>query len=151
MSVENTIKETLANWQVDYLALHAFLQQEHASLQKRNFEALEIITKNKNECLKKISLHKLPESLNILPTAALESLRQLCTNNPKLAEYWEKTMAIVQDCNHQNEVNGEIIKLLNHSTKRIFNLFKGFEPDNNIYNATGSCSRLNASRASVSA
>ena len=46
-------------------------------------------------------------------------------------------MELVEKCRFKNEVNGRLISLLNQSSRRTFNLIKGFDPDNNIYNATG--------------
>ena len=64
-------------------------------------------------------------------------MKQFCLKTPELSSSWAALMELVSKCHHKNEVNSQMIELLTTSTKRTFNIIKGFDPDNNIYDAKG--------------
>jgi len=152
-NLRTLVKNTLNEWHSDYLVLNQLLERELATLENRDFDQLESITSEKNNIMLKINSHDLPGEFktDAGANAALSKLNDYCEKDKELSEKWETIIALLTDCAHRNEVNGRMIKLLDSSSRRVFNLLKGMDPDNNIYNATGACSRVEASRASVSA
>ena len=145
------LENMLSKWHVDYLNLKEALNLEQEALEKRNFEELGKVTKNKNACMLAINSHDLPPSFKKGKNFSLKELNDFFLSQPKLSSRWNEIVGLLDDCNFQNEVNGRLINLLDNSCRRVFNLLKGMDPDNNIYNASGACSRLQASRSSVSA
>lgn len=143
----------ISQWQDDYQKLHDILNQEQSALEKRNFEALAQLTKEKNQLVAKINQHKIPAQLSNsqIKIESIQDLKAHCTREPKLTHQWQKLMEIVAKCGFQNEVNARLVELLATSTRRMFNLIKGLDPDNNIYNATGTRTTMAYSHASVSA
>ena len=132
--------QTVINqWQQDYQRLHDILNDEQLALEKRNFEQLELATQEKDKTVKQINAHQLPQILNQQGNLinSLQEFKLHCFNDMKLKFSWEGLMELVEKCSFKNEVNGRLINLLNQSSRRTFNLIKGFDPDNNIYNATG--------------
>jgi flagellar biosynthesis/type III secretory pathway chaperone len=132
--------QTIINqWQQDYQRLHDILSDEQLALEKRSFDLLELATQEKNKTVNQINAHELPPILNHNSSIinSLPEFKLHCFSNLKLKSSWEDLMELVEKCSFKNEVNGRLINLLSQSSRRTFNLIKGFDPDNNIYNATG--------------
>ncbi len=137
---EIQIYQTLINqWTVQYQELYSLVTQEKNALEKRDFEQLEKLVQQKNELVAKINLDQIPAIIERgnIAQPKLAQVKQFCTNTPELQGSWQKLMELVGQCYHLNEVNAQLIELLTKSTKRTFNLIKGFDPDNNIYDAKG--------------
>ena len=143
----------IGQWQDDYQKLHDILNHEQSALEKRNFEQLSQLTKEKNQLVMKINQHGIPAQLSNsqIKIESIQDLKAHCTGEPKLIQHWQKLMELVSKCGFQNEVNARLVELLSTSTRRTFNLIKGLDPDNNIYNASGTRTTMEYSRASVSA
>ena len=132
--------QTVINqWQQDYQRLHDILNDEQLALEKRSFEQLELAIQEKNKTVTQINTHQLPPILNQHGNLinSLPEFKLHCFSNTKLESPWEVLMELVEKCSFKNEVNARLVNLLNESSRRTFNLIKGFDPDNNIYNATG--------------
>ncbi|MBV1910124.1 MAG: flagellar protein FlgN [Kangiellaceae bacterium] len=137
---ETQIYQTLINqWMSQYNELLELLSQEQRTLEKRDFEQLEMLVRQKNELVNKISLEQIPSIINDGNVAQLtfSQVKQYCLQTPDLQDEWKNLMTLVGQCHHKNEVNSKVIELMTKSTKRTFNLIKGFDPDNNIYDAKG--------------
>ncbi len=137
---DTQVYQTLLNqWSEQYQTLHDILNCEQLALEKRNFEELETLIKEKNELIKTINFQQLPNIIKQgqenLPQIA--QVKQFCLSNSKLKAGWDKLMNLVEQCHFKNEVNARLIELLTSSTKRTFNLIKGFNPDNHLYNSAG--------------
>jgi flagellar biosynthesis/type III secretory pathway chaperone len=146
--------QTVINqWQLDYQRLHDILSDEQLALEKRNFEQMELATQEKHKTVDQINMHQLPQIID-QQGQLIKSLAEFklhCFSNSQLKSLWEGLMELVEKCNFKNEVNGRLINLLNQSSRRTFNLIKGFDPDNNIYNATGNSSAVRHYGNSLSA
>ena len=151
VNLQDQIASILTDWHSDYLTLNDFLEQEQNALESRDFDRLADITAKKNDCMLKINNHDLPQDFKANSNSPIASLDQYCKSNRELSTRWNTILTLLSECQYKNEVNGRLIKLLNTSCRRVFNLLKGMDPDNNIYNSTGACSRVEATRASVSA
>ncbi len=131
---------TLINqWTAQYHDLHQVLSGEQKALEKRDFEQLGTLIKQKNKLVDEINNDQIPSIINhgTSTPIKLRQVRNYCFTNKTLRPFWEKLMDKVDQCNHKNEVNSHLIELIASSTKRAFNLIKGFDPDNNIYDAKG--------------
>lgn len=132
------ISQTIINqWQQDYQMLHDILNSEQLALEKRDFEQLKLVTKEKNRAVQQINSHQLPESINQPNLATMQAFKQYCMTDPNLQNSWNELMELVEKCCFKNEVNARLINLLHQSNTRTFNIIKGFDPENNIYNSTG--------------
>lgn len=153
MDIIQSIKTMLNEWSSDYEQLNTTLNEEKIALEKREFDALAKTIQTKEHLVRKIHQHAVPVELfpTIKQNITLFDIKSLCESEKQLTPDWKNLMTIVAKCNFQNEVNGQLVGLLDNSCKRIFNLMRGFDPDNNLYNATGSSSRMMQSNASVSA
>lgn len=133
--------------------LHDVLSGEQLALEKRDVVELEKSSNEKNKMVKQINAHELPPLIDHrgITISSLSDFKQHCINDGQLKKGWNDLMSLVEKCNFKNEVNGRLISLLDQSSRRTINLIKGFDPDNNIYNATGSRSMVRHSGGSVSA
>ena len=132
--------QTLINhWSNQYNQLHDLLVLETKALEKRDFENLEALVSKKNNLVEQINLDQIPAVINQGGVAQpkLANVKQFCVNNTELKPNWDGLMKLVATCHHKNEVNAQLIELVTKSTKRTFNIIKGFDPDNNIYDAKG--------------
>jgi len=146
--------QTLLNqWRSDYQRLSDILADEQLALEKRDFECLAKITLEKNRQVDVINRQQIPAELNAEGgrKIKLAELQLLCLATPQLAGHWQDLMALVSRCNFQNEVNARMVDLLHTSCRRTLNLIRGFDPDHNLYNANGACTRLSHHGASVMA
>lgn len=137
---EVQVYQTLINqWMEQYNTLHDILNCEQSALEKRDFAKLGSLTKEKLELVRQINQHQLPSIISTTaPTLPkINQVRVFCLNNDDLKPSWESLMELVDQCNFKNEVNARLINIVSKSTRRTFNLIKGFDPDNNIYNASG--------------
>ncbi len=137
---EIQVYRTLINqWRSQYQSLHELVTKEKQALEKRDFEQLEKLVQQKNELVAKINLDQIPAIIDRGNVAQpkLAQVKQFCLNSPELQTSWNELMDLVGQCFHLNEVNAQLIELLTNSTKRTFNIIKGFDPDNNIYDAKG--------------
>jgi len=137
---EHQIYLTLINqWSAQYQKLLEVLCGEQKALERRDFEGLGSLIKQKDTMVEQINKDQIPSIINQGTTVPikLKQVRNYCLQTPQLKPYWDKLMEIVDQCNHKNEVNAQLIQLISKSTKRAFNLIKGFDPDNNIYDSKG--------------
>ncbi len=137
---EFQVYQTLLNqWAEQYQTLHDILCCEQNALEKRNFTELSQLTKEKNKLVKQINQQQIPAVINrgIVSQPKITEVRKYCLNHPELETSWNGLMNLVKQCNFKNEVNARLVELVTSSTKRTFNLIKGFDPDNNIYNSSG--------------
>ncbi len=132
-------KTVLNAWQQDYQTLHDILNSEQRALEKRNFDLLSQVLKEKDEAVSHINTQQIPPMIDNagIQITSLAQLKKYCTENTQLSENWSELMQLVEKCCLKNEVNARLIELLTQSSRRTFNLIKGFDPDNNIYNACG--------------
>jgi len=146
--------QTIINqWQQDYQQLHDILNDEQLSLEKREFEQLKKTTQEKNSMVHHINKHELPLLMDLkgIQINSLNQFKQHCNDNPELKKSWEALMNVVGMCSFKNEVNARLIQLLHQSSRRTLNLIKGFDPDNNIYNASGNRTAVRHSSDTISA
>lgn len=137
---EIQIYQTLLNhWTEQYHSLHDILNCEQLALEKRDFNHLASLAKEKNELVKQINQQQIPAIIEQghANQPKINEVKKFCLNNLELSSSWQQLMRIVEQCHFKNEVNARLIELVSVSTKRTFNLIKGFDPDNNIYNSTG--------------
>jgi len=140
-------------WVQDYQSLHDILNAEQSALEKRDFDLLANYIKEKDQVVGRINQHQVPQMFDDMGNlvANLNQFKAFCELSPNLAEDWQQLVELIKQCSVKNEVNARLIKLLSDSTSRTFNLIKGFDPDNNIYNASGSRSTVRYYNSSVSA
>ncbi|TQV75297.1 flagellar protein FlgN [Aliikangiella marina] len=148
------IAQTLIRvWIQDYQSLHDILKAEQKALEQRNFDQLANYIKEKGDVVSRINQHEVPQLFddagNLI--AQLNQFKLFCENQPNLNQEWQKLLDLIKQCSIKNEVNARLIKLLNDSSRRTFNLIKGFDPDNNVYNAKGNQSTVRYYNSSVSA
>ena len=146
--------QTVINsWQQDYQSLHDILNSEQYALEHRNFDELTQIINDKNSLINTINSHQAPNLTNKSGKNAtsLREFKAFCVAQPELQTSWNELMLLVEKCCQKNEVNARLIELLNQSSRRTFNLIKGFDPDNNIYNAKGDRTRVRYYSDSLSA
>jgi len=137
---EIQIYQTLLNqWTEQYQTLHDILNCEQLALEKRDFTKLATLSNEKNDLVKAINIHQVPTFINRGEASRpkINEVKKFCFKTPQLSASWEQLMKLVEQCSIKNEVNARLIELIAVSTKRAFNLIKGFDPDNNIYNSTG--------------
>lgn len=137
---EIQVYRTLINqWVEQYQCLHDILNSEQVALEKRDFVSLEALVKEKNTLVKQINLEQIPAIINdgAITQPKIKQMKKYCLETPELTSNWKELMSLVDQCHFKNEVNARLIELVTCSTKRTFNLIKGFDPDNNIYDANG--------------
>jgi flagellar biosynthesis/type III secretory pathway chaperone len=137
---EQQIYQTIINqWNAQYQSLKNILTAERASLENRDFATLERLVNEKNTLLKEINLEQIPAIIvqGKVSQPKIRQVKKACMENQELKEKWDYLMETVDECHFQNEVNARLIELVTASTKRTFNLIKGFDPDNNIYDNKG--------------
>lgn len=137
---EQQIYQTLLNqWTEQYKSLHDLLNCEQSALEKREFTKLESLVKEKDKLVNEINQKQIPAIIfnGNVTQPKINQVRKYCMNSSELKADWNELMLLVDQCNFKNEVNSRLIELVSTSTKRSFNLIKGFDPDNNIYNAQG--------------
>ncbi len=151
---ELQVYQTVLNsWKQDYELLHDILNSEQRALEKRVFDQLVQLVKEKDAAVKRINSHQVPPIINAqgVNNTSLNEFKKFCSRNPALAESWTELMQLVEKCCFKNEVNARLIDLLNHSSQRTFNLIKGCDPDNNIYNSQGNRTTVRHFSSSLSA
>jgi len=142
---EMQIDLTLVNqWTQQYQQLHDVLNSEKNALEKKDFNVLKEIVIEKNSLVLKINSEQIPAIIrqgksnqSSISQPSFKDVQQYCLVTPTLKQPWEKLMTLVDQCRYKNEVNARIVELITESTKRTFNLIKGFDPSNNIYDAKG--------------
>ncbi len=137
---EQQVYLTLINhWKEQYHRLHDVLNSEQSALETRDFVKLEALVKEKNALIKTIKVEQIPAIINqgSVKQPNLAEVKSICQSLPELQPHWQSLMELVDQCHFKNEVNAQLIELVTHSTKRIFNLIKGFDPDNNLYDHKG--------------
>lgn len=146
-------KTVIRVWVQDYQSLHDILNAEQRALEKRDFDSLASYIKEKNELINRINDHQVPQMFDDTGTlvSKLNQFNAFCESTFELSEDWQQLVKLIKQCSIKNEVNARLIKLLNDSSRRTFNLIRGFDPDNNIYNANGSRSTVRYYNSSVSA
>ncbi len=151
---KHQVYQTLINqWRTQYQQLHDLLNSEQNALEKRDFQSLELIVKEKTELVQQINLEQIPAMIHQgnITQPTLMQLKAYCVNEPSLTTSWNSLMELVDQCHFKNEVNARLIDLVTQSTKRTFNLIKGFDPDNNIYDNQGDQKIVSHYGSSVSA
>jgi flagellar biosynthesis/type III secretory pathway chaperone len=141
-------------WKQDYQSLYEALELEQQSLEKSDFQQLAHAIKLKDDILNKISQHQPPKPVNGTNCVHLSSMldfKHHCEESSDTRNEWKSLSSLVKQCHFKNEVNSKLIELLYQSNQRIFNLIKGFDPDNNIYNANGNSQQVRHSSGSLSA
>lgn len=131
---------TLINqWAAQYQDLCQLLSDEQRALEQRDFELLSKLISQKNRLVDQINSDQIPSIINhgTSTPIKLRQVKNYCFTSESLQPFWKDLMTIVDQCNHKNEVNAHLITLISKATKRTFNLIKGFDPDNNIYDAHG--------------
>jgi len=127
------------HWAEQYQSLQKILDTEQNALEKRDFTLLESLVSQKNKLVQQINLEQVPSRLQQTESDQVDvkQVKQYCLSNSELKPHWDNLMDLVSQCHYKNEVNSRLIELVTSSTKRTFNLIKGFDPDNNIYDAKG--------------
>ncbi len=140
-------------WKQDYQSLYEALNLEQTSLEKNDFQQLAHAIKAKNDILERIAQHTPPKpnDTNCVHLSEMLDFRNYCEESSELKGSWKELTELVKQCHFKNEVNSKLIELLYQSNQRIFNLIKGFDPDNNIYNANGDSLQVRHSGGSLSA
>ena len=137
---EQQIYLTLINhWKEQYRQLHDILNSEQLALEKRDFLTLEALVKEKDQLIKTIRVEQIPAIINkgSIKQPNLGEVKVICQSQTELKPHWQSLMELVDQCHFKNEVNAQLIELITHSTKRMFNLIRGCDPDNNIYDHKG--------------
>ncbi|WP_196137282.1 flagella synthesis protein FlgN [Aliikangiella sp. G2MR2-5] len=156
----NTLCLTVINqWKQDYQNLFEVLSNEQMALEKRDFEALADASVEKQHWVNIINRHEVAPQLvqqsshgdAKFQRYTLVDFKNHCYKSEETQQGWIQLMELVSKCSFQNEVNGRLLQLVQEASKRTFNLIRGFDPDNNIYDSSGSRSMVSTSRASVSA
>lgn len=153
MNNEQAYQTLLNAWLENYQELHDILNSEQLALEKRDFDQLNKTIIEKDLLIKNINRQAMTEITrdNGETVSTLQQLKDFCLSNTALSEKWQNLVSVIEQCTLKNEVNARLITLLNNSTQRTFNLIKGFDPDNNIYNASGNRATVRYSNNSVSA
>lgn len=153
MNNKQAYQTLLNSWLQNYQELHDILNSEQLALEKRDFEQLNQTIIEKDLVVKNINQQVMTELTNESGqrVSTLQQLKDFCVSTPALNEKWQNLVSVIEQCTLKNEVNARLITLLNSSTQRTFNLIKGFDPDNNIYNASGNRATVRYSNSSVSA
>lgn len=141
------------SWQQDYQLLHDILNSEQLALEHRDFDKLTQVISEKDKQINTINGHAIPCVIdqNGKNTTSLGEFKSFCVSHPQLEPAWNELMQLLEKCCVKNEVNARLIDLINQSSRRTFNLIKGFDPDNNIYNAKGDRTRVRYYNDSLSA
>jgi len=137
---EQQIYLTLINhWKEQYRQLHDILNSEQSALEKRDFLTLEALVKEKDQLIKTIRVEQIPAIINrgSIKQPNLGEVKDICQSQTELKPHWQSLMELVDQCHFKNEVNAQLIELITQSTKRMFNLIRGCDPDNNIYDHKG--------------
>lgn len=144
---------TINLWKQDYQALYEALSLEQQSLENNDFQQLAHAIKNKDEVLSRIAQHTPPQpnETNCVHLSEMLDFKHYCEDSPEIRDDWQSLAQLVKECHFKNEVNAKLIELLYQSNQRMFNLIKGFDPDNNIYNANGNSMQVRHSGGSLSA
>lgn len=143
-------KTFLNLWLTSYQQLHEILINEQKALEKRDYTDLEKLVSNKNTLINQINQQAIPQQeftsqlsqskITPIKESAISKLnkaRTFCLNTAELKVSWEELINLVGECHFKNEVNSKMVQLITTSTRRTFNLIKGFDPDNNLYNREG--------------
>ena len=153
MNKTQELKTFINQWTISYKELDGLLDGEQKALEARDFTSLEKIVNAKNKLVIQINEQQIPvieeqgfngllANNNITPIkesalSKLHKARDFCLQTDELKNHWLNLIELVEQCNYKNEVNANMVQLITTSTKRTFNLIKGFDPDNNLYNRDG--------------
>ena len=148
ISAEQQIQcQNLINaWQQDYAALYDLLLSEKLALQERNFETLAAITEQKNELLNQITQR---QAVNGSTAIAHQQLKSFVQQIPELEQSWQSMLERASHCQMMNEINGQMLAMMSNANRRTLNIVRGIQPDNNIYDKTGSRHWLSKGKNSV--
>ncbi len=151
-------------WLTSYQKLNDLLESEKKALEKRDYKGLEKLVSDKNILVNQINEQPIPQQdfngqlshskITPIKESALTKLNKakiFCLNSVELKTSWEALITLVGECHFKNEVNAKMVQLITISTKRTFNLIKGLDPDNNIYNREGSRSLVQHQGQSITA
>ena len=132
-------KTLLNQWLNDYQNLHDLLNSEQSALEKREFARMRRLLREKEDLLSQINQQQLPSRHDNQPQpkVSITDVRKFCESEIELLPKWQELMRLVDQCCFKNEVNAKLVELLLNANKRTFNLIKGFDPDNNLYDAKG--------------
>ncbi|MET1257248.1 flagella synthesis protein FlgN [Aliikangiella maris] len=151
--IEQLCLAVMNSWLQDYQALFDVLNSEQAALEKRDFNTLKQVIADKNAIIKKINGQKFPPFIDHkgLQITSLSGLKNYCQNHPSLSQNWSNLMQLVEKCCLKNEVNARLIELISASSRRVFNIIRGIDPDNNLYNSQGDRTTVRHFSNSISA
>lgn len=139
MNQEQIIETLINHWKEQYTRLGQVLSDERLALQKRDFNEMELAIQRKNAMILEINEQSIPANLaqHLNQPIELNQIKQISNSSTRLSPLWENLKTLVENCRYENEVNGNMVELVATSTKRTFNLIRGINPDNRLYNSEG--------------
>jgi len=140
-------QKILKQWLVDYRQFHDLLASEYQALCQRDYDAIETLLAEKKSLLDKIQRQQQTQQS---AAETFKNLAIICNKDKDLQPVWQEFLHTAQQCQVKNEVNAKMVSSLLNANKRLFNLFKGADPDNNIYDARGDRHLVNSGGRSVS-
>ncbi len=125
-------------------ALLKLLQSEREALKLRDHQALETIIQNKVTHLQRLETSantrsQWAQQLNADGKTQEEQWQNLIGEQaPKTALLWQDLKGLLDQCKHENEVNGKILARNQKTFTRLMNILRGQTASTNLYNNKGS-------------
>lgn len=126
------------------------LAAERGALESRDVYALERCSEKKNQLT--AELEKLEqERTMLLDSQGLAGSPDPMAVDTGLKEGWEVLLAVLSECQHQNSVNGVIVRRQREQVQHLLGMLRGERQDTGTYTASGETASAPSGRMLASA
>lgn len=126
------------------------LAAERGALESRDVYALERCAEKKNRLT--AELEKLEqERTMLLDTEGLSKAPDAMATDAGLKEGWEVLLAVLSECQHQNAVNGVIVRRQREQVQHLLGMLRGERQETGTYSASGETIATHSGRMLASA
>ena len=132
------ILDVLNHYAQQLESLIKLLHEEHASLRARDIASLEKCTTQKHKLL--LQLETLESKRKQINKQLLEQSKGGSNDNPtsrELIDLNNRVQLLLDDCRHQNEINGAVIEISRQFSQQLLGIMFGAPPSESIYNSAG--------------
>jgi len=132
-------------------AMRALLDEEHAALLKRDAAAIKALAGRKADHTEQLEQcgKDLAAALKALGIAengrAVDDWLGRYDAGGRLTTRWNEYRTTLEECAHENSVNGEVVALSRRHSEAALRLLQGQTPDTHLYDPNGQKARSGAS------
>lgn len=121
------------------------LKYEREALEKRNFDAITLLQKDKHTLLAQLNdaeeaRQRLVKQMQL--DFGQAGFEEFCTHVPQqwraaFNALWEERKSLLENCRNANEINGRILYHTHMASERIMSTLRGQSQSQYVYNAKG--------------